>query len=215
MSSPHWAHLAGDRSGVFSSAGGGQSSCLAHDGSQLTATGKALRRAHKSSWKRSAGALGIGSGARVAWRYFGRTRIGGCTGNEIWAGTHRVALHVFTIAQRWGHGGATVKMTPDTRCKLAAPALLPRILVQRRRENHGFEAVQIKTKGLKGSAAALGIWPETSDVSAHIGSPLPAVGRRCLSHPFYLRKHEGYGQRPDEPPIRSARIGLSSPWFEP
>ena len=63
MSSPHWAHLAVDGGGVSPLAGGGQSSCLAHESSQLTATGTVLGRTHGGEARE---ALRVGSDARLA-----------------------------------------------------------------------------------------------------------------------------------------------------
>lgn len=74
--------------------------------------------------------------------------------------------------RRRGSDGATAKMTPDTRCRLAAPAFLPRILVQPRHENKEYANIQVKIKGLNGGGMP-SIWLEPPDVSAHIGLSLP------------------------------------------
>lgn len=74
--------------------------------------------------------------------------------------------------RRRGSDGATAKMTPDTRYKLAAPAFHPRILVQPRRENKEYANIQVKIKGLNGGGVP-SIWLEPPDVSAHIGLSLP------------------------------------------
>lgn len=74
--------------------------------------------------------------------------------------------------RRRGSDGATAKMTPDTRCRLAAPAFLPRILVQPRRENKEYANMQVKIKGLNGGGVP-SIWLEPPDVSALIGLSLP------------------------------------------
>lgn len=74
--------------------------------------------------------------------------------------------------RRRGSDGATAKMTPDTRCRLAAPAFLPRILVQPRRENNEYANMQVKLKRLN-EGGVPSIWLEPPDVSAHIGLSLP------------------------------------------
>lgn len=189
MSSPHWAHLAGWRG--WDLPPGRRRAIVTPCSRKLPAHGRRYG-SRKNSWRRGTGgtrgrerrssrmlAALQKENSEKGTRKHPRTAATGGSPAFSQLRERQTSNLDSTISacgraskRRRGSDGATAKMTPDTRCRLAAPAFLPRILVQPRHENKEYANIQVKIKGLNGGGMP-SIWLEPPDVSAHIGLSLP------------------------------------------